>query len=197
MKKNKNDRAIKHLNSDYDPIGADLLINIVGLTVTSISAYLSAIPLLEKRIKESILLPILRGIRDQVDLLANATEDFLHLLENAEMYNPELKFMKNPCSIKDTLLKLKLKDYRRWYEINDKLTRIRVAINEIHKKIEQINLQTGESTGFLAYDYDLIKETDNVIAHLFELPIFEFIGRLRKILEKISSRTHEMLRHYQ
>ena len=104
--------------------------------------------------------------------------------------------MKRKCTIKDTLMKLKLRDYRRWYEKNDKLSRIRVATNEIHLKIEQINLQTRQISGLIAYDENLINMIDGVIDGFTNLSVLELAGQSRLIVEEISSRTHDILAHY-
>lgn len=186
----------RHHEETYDPIGVELLIGILALTVTSVGAYLSAIPLLERRAKKSAMLLVLRGIRDQADLLANTIDDFIRLIENAQSYHPNLDFMSKACTVRGTLLKLKLRDYRRWYEINDKLSQIRTATSKIHARIEQINLQEGQTSGLIAYDDNLIEAIDDAIIGLSRRSILELAVQLREIVDKVSSRTHEILSQY-
>ena len=180
----------------YDPIGAELLISMLGLTLSSVSAYLGAIPLLKKKAKKSAMLRILRGIRDQADLLGNAIDEFKLLLEKAEEYNPDMNIMGKLCTVKNTLLALRSRDYRRWYEINDKLSRIRVATNGIQSKIAQMNLEMEHEFGLVAYDKDLVTSIDIVIRDISRQPISKLITKLRHIVDEVSFGTRKILARY-
>jgi hypothetical protein len=177
---------------DYiDPVGVELAISIFSTLISVVSLLVEmGIPLKkQKDIKEKI-----EAIQQEILRLHNALDDLILTLERMRLRTDDIDISNNSCTISDTLLELRERDYLRWADIRDAIKRIDTNIYILLKEVRALSIKYASEHTREPFDQELIASFDNVLLGMSKFTFGEFISELRALLNLLSNRLGELAR---
>jgi len=187
----KNRQVIKYI----DPIGIEIVLSILSLSVGVISViyHFGVFSERNKSVSQEF-----KKLRQNVIRLHNCLDDFILTLQRHSHYeiSEEELLAKKKLTISATMFKLKDKDYCRWIDIQDSISRL---TQETYSIIDNIRTTCFDYEDNISEGnhHEIIEQFDNLLINYSTYELGDFVSNLREAisnLEKVILDLHNKAR---
>ena len=173
-----------------DPIGVELLLSILSLSVGVISAvhHFGGFTNKDREVAREF-----KKLREKVIRLHNCLDDFVLTLQRHSHYEiSEQEMLSNKkLTISETMFKLKDKDYYRWIDIQDSVARLTQEVYSIVSNIRTICFDYLHDSQDDRH-HEILSQFDNLLINYSKYEIGEFVRELRSTISNLEKSIYKL-----
>jgi len=185
-----NENSINHESKYIDPVGVELVLSILSLSVGIISAvhHFGIFTNKNKDVAKEF-----KKLREKVIRLHNCLDDFVLTLQRHSHYEiSENEILSNKrLTISETMFKLKDKDYYRWIDIQDSVTTLTQEVYSIVTNIRTICFDYERELSEEAH-LEIFSQFDNLLINYSNYELGKFVSELRKTISNLEAEIHRL-----
>jgi hypothetical protein len=173
-------------SDSIDPIGAEIIISILGLSVSIISAVYQ-FGLFSRQNKN--LKIEFKKLKRMTLKLHNCLDDFLLIINRHGHYEDsnESSIVSENILLSATLMNLKEKDYYRWLDLKDSINKINKQAYLTIGKIREISEEIDEGSCAETMKKEIFLSFDKLLLNFGQLKLGTFVGELREAINHLDN----------
>lgn len=186
------DKSPNQKNPCIDPIGIELVLNILSTSISILSA-IYQFGVFSR--KDKTILKEFKNLRKQLLRLHNCLDDLILTVNRHSHYDRESSLINKKLTLSDTLFELKQQDYFRWIDIHESLCNLNQETFEIISNIRRLCLDISEREVRDSLTNEILTPFDDLLINFHSYEFGEFISKFRNALSHLDGILVKLIYH--